>query len=128
MIDLAKKNVSKAKFLKVDMTKMNFKENSFDAAISFYAIIHVPKEKHSKIYKDLHKIINPDGIILVNATGPIDWEGYEQDYLGIKMFWSHYGPKKSLKIIKDSGFEILWSSNLRLGKETQFWILARNRK
>ncbi len=128
MINLAKKNVPKAKFMKMDITNIKFKENSFDGAVSFYAIIHIPKEKHSKIYKSLHKIIKPNGIILVNCCGSIAWEGYEENYLGVKMFWSHYEPKKTKEIIEASGFNVIWDKILKIGGEKQYWILAKNIK
>ncbi|MBI2233023.1 MAG: methyltransferase domain-containing protein [Candidatus Aenigmarchaeota archaeon] len=127
MLKAAKKNVPRAKYIQMDMTKMKFKPDSFDAAVSFYAIIHVPKEKHTKLYKDLHKILKSDGIIFVNASGHKKWEGYG-NFMGTRMFWSHYAPAKTLGIIRKSGFKILWRKVLKLGGEKQFWVLARNMK
>jgi ubiquinone/menaquinone biosynthesis C-methylase UbiE len=130
MVRLAKKNVPKAKFIRMDITKMKFKPNSFDGAVSFYTLIHIPREKHAGIYKKLHRIIKPDGIALLNASG-IDangWEEYQENYLGVPMFWSFYSPKKTSKIISDAGFDILWGRILDIGNEKQFWVLARNRK
>ncbi|MFH2106075.1 MAG: methyltransferase domain-containing protein [Candidatus Micrarchaeota archaeon] len=130
MIKLAKKNVPKAKFIRMDATKMRFRLNSFDGAVSFYALIHIPRKKHERIYKKLHKILKPNAIIFINASG-IDangWEGYEKDYLGVPMFWSFYSPKKTSKLIEDAGFEIMWSKILKLGGEKQFWVLAKNKK
>ncbi|MFH1471100.1 MAG: methyltransferase domain-containing protein [Candidatus Micrarchaeota archaeon] len=129
MLKLARKNVPKARFVKADMTKMKFKPGSFDGAVSFYAMIHVPRQKHAKVYKNLHQMLKSDGIMLVNASGP-DKEGLEgcaRDYLGVPMFWSFYSPKRTLRIIKTAGFDVFWSSVLKLGGERQFWVLARNR-
>jgi len=130
MLELARKNVPKARFMKMDITKMNFKPNSFDGAVSFYAMIHIQRQKHSHTYKKLHKILKPNAIMLINACGTDanGWEGYEKDYLGVPMFWSFYGPNKTLRLIKNAGFEILWSSILKLGGEKQFWVLAKNKK
>ncbi|MEW5995989.1 MAG: class I SAM-dependent methyltransferase [Candidatus Micrarchaeota archaeon] len=130
MLRLARKNVPKAKFIRMDMTKMRFGSDSFDGAVSFYAMIHVPREKHAGIYRKLHRILKPGGIILVNAGGSDrnGWEGYEKDYMGVPMFWSFYGPERTSRMIMDAGFEILWSRILELGGEKQFWVLARNRK
>ena len=126
MLKLAKKNVPNAKFIKMDMTKMRFEPNSFDGAVSFYAIIHVPRRKHKIIYKKLHTILRDGGIILVaNGTNSGEYYG---EFMGERMFWSHYAPKKALKIIRNAGFEIIWSSILKLGGERQFWILAKNVK
>ncbi len=128
MLKLAKKNVPKAKFFKMDMTKMNFKQNSFDGAVSFYAIIHVPREKHTRIYRSLHKILNPNAVMILNAAGNCEWEGTAENYMGVPMFWSFYHPNKTLKIIENEGFEIIWNKILHLGNEDQFWVLARNKK
>ena len=128
MLKLAKKNVPEAKFVKMDMTKLKFKSNSFDGAVSFYAIIHVPRKRHSRIYKSLHKILNPNGVMLLNASGTRDWEESVEDYMGAPMFWSFYSPKKTLRMIRKEGFGIIWSRVLRLGNESQFWVLAKNKK
>lgn len=50
MLKVARRNVPIAKFINMNITKMKFKANSFDGAVSFYAIIHIPREYHSKIY------------------------------------------------------------------------------
>ena len=129
MIKLARKNVPKARFVRMDITKMKFKPKSFDGAVSFYAMIHVPREKHARVYRKLHRVLKPDSHVLFNASGD-DKDGceeYKEDYLGVPMFWSYYGPKKISKIIIDAGFEIVWSKVLRLGGENQFWVLAKNK-
>lgn len=128
MLRLARKNVPKARFLRMDITKLKFNQNSFDCAVSFYAIIHVPREKHSKIYKNLHKILKNNAVILVNAGGNKEWEEIANDYIGVPMFWSFYSPKRTLGIIKNAGFDVIWNKILKLGGETQFWVMARNQK
>ncbi|MBI2541423.1 class I SAM-dependent methyltransferase [Candidatus Woesearchaeota archaeon] len=127
MLKLARKNVPKAKFIKMDITKMRFTENSFGAAVSFYAIIHIPRKFHKNIYKNLHRILKKDGILLANASGTCTWEETAKDYLGAPMFWSFFSPEKTLKIIKDACFVILWSKVLKIGNEKQFWVLAKNK-
>ena len=128
MLRLAKKNVPKARFLRMDITKLKLNPNSFDGAVSFYAIIHVPRERHFRIYKSLHRILRDNAVILVNAGGNKEWEEVAEDYMGVPMFWSFYSPKITLSIIKNAGFEIFWSRVLKLGGERQFWVLARNLK
>ncbi len=128
MLALARLNVPRARFVKMDMRKLTFAENSFDGAVSFYAIIHVPRREHEKIYRGLHRILKPGGMILVNACGPGAWEVRVKDYLGVEMFWSFYGPSHTLEIIRKAGFKILWSKVLKLGGEKQFWVLAENFK
>lgn len=126
MLALARKNVPAGKFLKKDMARLDFKDNSFDGIVSFYAIIHVPRGKHSKIFLGFHRLLKKNGVMFV-CMGPDEWEATEE-YKGTQMFWSHYAPKKSLQIIKDSGFEIISGRLLKRGGETHYWVLARNKK
>ena len=126
MLRLARKNVPQAKFIRMDMTRLDFADNSFDGLTAFYSIIHVPREKHSLLFRDFNRILKPNGIMLV-CMGPDEWEATE-DYYGTKMFWSQYSPQKSLQLIKDAGFEIIFDKILERGKERHYWILARNKK
>lgn len=129
MVTLARKKVSNARFIKMDITKMKFKSDSFDCAVSFYAIIHIPREKHAGIYKKLYRVLKPNGLIFLNASGTdaTGWEDYEENYLGTPMFWSFYGPKKTSKLITAAGFVIIWAKVLKLGGERQFWVLAKKK-
>lgn len=126
ILKLAKKSVPQTTFIRKDMTKLDFADNSFDGLTAFYSIIHVPREKHSILFKSFNRILKPNGIMLV-CMGPDEWEATE-DYYGTKMFWSQYGPEKSLQLVKDAGFEVLFNKFLERGKERHYWILARNKK
>lgn len=128
MLKLARKNVHAAGFIKMNITKMKFKENSFDGAVSFYAIIHIPRKYHPKIYRNLHKMLKPGGVLFANASGTSTWEETAKDYMGVPMFWSFYHPRITLKLIRKAGFQVIWSKILKIGGETQFWILAKNKK
>lgn len=106
MLKLAKINVPNAKFIKKDMIEMDFKDNSFDGLIACYSIIHVPQEKHSLLFQNIHQILKPNGVMLV-SLGSTEWEGID-DFYGVNMFWSYNSPQKSLQMIKDVGFEIMF--------------------
>jgi ubiquinone/menaquinone biosynthesis C-methylase UbiE len=126
MLRLAEKNVPKAKFIKKDMTKLDFEDDSFDGLTAFYSIIHVPREKHASLFRSFHRIVKPDGITLI-CLGPDEWEA-TGEYCGIRMFWSHYSPDKSLRLVKNAGFQIISDRILARGGEKHYWIMARNKK
>ena len=124
MLKLARKNVPKAKFIKKDMTKLNFKTNSFDGIMALYSIIHVPRKEHFLIFQNFHNILKPNSIMLVSmCSNEIEREA---DFHGERMYWSCYNPKKSLQIIKDAGFKIIFAKNLIRGGEKYYWVLARS--
>jgi ubiquinone/menaquinone biosynthesis C-methylase UbiE len=126
MLELARKNVAKATFIQKDMTELDFVDNSFDGLTAFYSIIHVPREKHSRLFQSFHRILKPEGIILA-CLGSDEWEATDQ-YYGTDMFWSQYSPEKSLQLLTDAGFEPIYDRILKIGNEKHYWILARNKK
>jgi ubiquinone/menaquinone biosynthesis C-methylase UbiE len=126
MLKLARKNVPQARFIIKDMTGLDFEDNSFDGLTAFYSIIHVPREEHFPLFQSFHRILKPDGVMLI-CTGPDDWEATDY-YQGVRMFWSHYSPEKSLQLVKNAGFRIVSDRILVKGGERHYWIVARNKK
>lgn len=126
MLKLAGRNVPEANLIKQDVTRLGFKTNSFDGLTSFYCIIHIPREKHASLFQSFHRILKPEGIMLI-SMGYSEWEGTEK-YFGVDMFWSHYGPEKSLQIIENAGLLAIWDKIVECGGEKPYWVLARNKK
>ncbi|MFH0737813.1 MAG: class I SAM-dependent methyltransferase [Candidatus Micrarchaeota archaeon] len=126
MLGIAKKSVPGAEFIRKDMTKLDFPEDSFDGAVAFYSIIHVPRQKHGAIFLRLHRVLRSGGVILV-CMGADGWEAV-QGYKGTKMFWSQFGPEKNISLIKEAGFEIISGEVKTISGETHMWVLARNVK
>jgi SAM-dependent methyltransferase len=126
MLKLAGKNVPAANLLKQDATRLGLNANSFDGITSSFCIIHIPREEHSSLFQSLHRILKPDGVMLI-SMGYSEWEGTDT-YYGVDMFWSHYSPEKSLQTIENAGFHTIWDKIIKSGGERPYWILARNKK
>ncbi|MGD8506922.1 MAG: class I SAM-dependent methyltransferase [Candidatus Bathyarchaeota archaeon] len=126
MLKLAGRNVPEANLVKQDATRLGLKTNSFDGLTSSYCIIHIPREKHSSLFQSFHRILKPEGVMLI-SMGYSEWEGTEK-YHGVDMFWSHYSPEKSLQIIENAGLLAIWDKIVECGGEKPYWILARNKK
>jgi len=107
-IRLAKTNLPESTFVSGDLTKMPFKEDVFDALVSYYAIIHVPRQQHSTLLIDFHRILKTGGLALL-CLGIGDLPEDTADYLGTEMLWSHYDKETNLRMMKQSGFSLLWS-------------------
>lgn len=126
-IELARQNVPTGKFMVGDMAEMDFLPNSFDGVVSFYAIFHIPRDEHLFLFKKIYLMLRAGGYILV-TMGASDWIGTEDDFHGVKMFWSHYGAEKNVEIIKTAGFEIVSEEIDTSGGEKHLVILAKKRK
>lgn len=126
MVSTARKNVLGANFRQMNMAAIKLPPESFDGLISCYAIIHTPKELHAAIFKSFHAILKPQGVMLVSVAS-WEWEEFA-DYLGVEMFWSHYGPSQTESLITNAGFDIEFSRDIESGGEKHHWVLAHKRR
>ncbi|RPJ25379.1 MAG: class I SAM-dependent methyltransferase [Chloroflexi bacterium] len=115
-IELAKKHVPNARFICQDMTKLDFPENTFDGICSYYAIIHIPREEHQPLLANFHRMLKPGGFALLCLGAENLIDDIDENYLGTRMYWSHYDAQTYLKMLKGCGFSIIWSK--RVADET----------
>ena len=111
-IKLAKKHVPRANFICRDMTKLDFPENTFDGICSYYAIIHIPREEHQSLLINFHRMLKPEGFALLCLGAEHLIDDIDENYLGTRMYWSHYDTETYLKMLKDCGFSIIWSKHI----------------
>lgn len=59
-------------------------------------------------------------------------EFVNENWLGAKMFWSHFSADENVKLINDAGFDVLTSEEreqVENGSVVTFlWVIARKRK
>jgi cyclopropane fatty-acyl-phospholipid synthase-like methyltransferase len=106
MIELAKKNIPQGFYEVKDMSKLKEGEYCVDGIVSFYAIFHTPREKHHELLKKFASFMPNGGGILI-TMGAEEYEGFEDDFHGAKMFWSYYGAEKNTELVENAGFKII---------------------
>ena len=96
-VDLSEVQVSRARtrvpaatFIQADMTTLNLPAASFDAVLSFYALIHIPLDEQQPLLDRVAQWLRPGGLF-VATVGSTAWTGAEQNWLGgdVPMWWSH---------------------------------------
>lgn len=111
-VELARKLVPQAEFICQDMTKLDFPARSFDGICSYYAIIHIPREEHRSLFDNFHRMLKPGGLALL-CLGTEDLvDDIDENYLGTRMYWSHYNTETYLNMLKDAGFTRIWSKRV----------------
>ncbi len=83
----ARQLVPEATFLRADMASVQFPSASFDAVVSFFALIHVPVEEQPEILRRISVWLRPGGFFLA-TVGHHSWTGIG-DFYGATMYWSH---------------------------------------
>lgn len=108
-IKLAKKHVPQAEFICQDITRLEFPDETFDAICSYYAIIHIPREEHQPLFVNFHRMLKPGGLALLCLGAEHLIDDIDDDYLGVRMYWSHFDTDTYLNMLKDIDFEIISS-------------------
>jgi len=125
-IQLARSNVPTAEFLQADMTTVQFAPASFDAISAFYSITHVPRNEHAALFERVATWLRPGGAFVASlGAGQLcDWRG---NWLGVEMFFSHFGPETNEQLVRDAGFAIEQSKLVEQDNEDGrfLWIVAR---
>ncbi len=122
MVSLARKNVPKATFKKGNMTQLEFADEIFDGVVSVFALFHVEKQLHGKVFREFYRVLRPGGILMLN-TGIRESDSVSR-FFGQPMVWSNHAPEKTLSLVREQGFKINFEGVLQRGGELQYWIFA----
>ncbi|MEJ2296032.1 MAG: class I SAM-dependent methyltransferase, partial [Candidatus Lokiarchaeota archaeon] len=130
-IELAHQNAPKAKFICIDITKVEFPDDFFDGIFSFYTIIHIPRDEHYNLLENFYRILKNDGVVLLNFHIYDDPESYVDDFLGsgLKMYWSGFDRETNLKMLSQVGFNIIWTKIVKespkFGNASHYFVFAK---
>lgn len=125
-IELARRNVPEADYQIEDMSELREEEYLVDAVVAFYAIFHISREEHAGLLQKLITFLPVGGLILI-TMGAGEHEGVEDNFHGVKMFWSHFGAEKNKKLVEEAGFEVLLDEIDGSANERHQIILARKK-
>lgn len=104
---LASERAASAALVGGDMTRLPFADDAFDALTSLHAVIHVPRDRHDRVFAEFARVCRPGARFLL-ALGNGAWEGKNGDWLdsGASMRWSFHGAEHNRDLIEDAGFTI----------------------
>jgi len=104
----ARRLVPRARFLRADLSQVDFPTGSFAVVVSFYSLFHVPRELHRPLFRKVARWLGQDGwfVAILNRT---EYEGTKSDWLGsdARMLWSTYGAATYRRWFRTEGFRIL---------------------
>jgi len=96
MIKIARDNHPNVRFEVLGMTKLDFKDECFDAVFSIASFHHLPgRLLRKKSVKEMHRVLKKDGILVLTV-----WNLFQRKYIlnllrAVTMFLVHFGVKMS---------------------------------
>ena len=103
---LARRFVPQAGLTCQDITQLGFAAASLDGYCCCYGIIHVPREHHAALLRDIHRLLKQGAHALL-CLGADDLEAEEGEYQGAPMFWSHFDSQTYRAMLGQTGFKVI---------------------
>jgi SAM-dependent methyltransferase len=129
-IEVARRELPGAVFVVGDMAKATFPPGSFDLVTAFYSIIHLPREEHGEVLHRVGAWLRPGGGFIA-SLGASCGDAYEEDWLGVPMYWSSWDHRTNRRLIADAGLDLLVDTvetTLEDGQPVAFhWLIAIKR-
>jgi ubiquinone/menaquinone biosynthesis C-methylase UbiE len=124
-LNIAKKEVPKGKFLKMDVLDLDFPEEYFQGVWADAVLHHLTKIDMPKALKNINRIISKKGILYVSVKyGQGAKLVKEQPFTKYRRFYSYYKKNEIESLLKKAGFKIIKSGFLKddLGRADTRWI------
>ena len=104
-VELARRYNPMMRFERGDIGQLAFADRSFDGVISYYSIIDTPKKYVNRIFNEFHRVLKPDGSLLVAVKAGLA-EGYLDNLLGIKaeIYFALFMEKEIALYFEQAGF------------------------
>lgn len=129
MIELAKRNVQNAKFVRADMAAADLPADSFDGVCAFYSLTHLPPEELPAVLRSISNWLKPGGLF-VGSMGTGENPGaVESDWLaGVPMYFAGHAAGKNEELLGEAGLRVTRlqpETHQEAGSPVSFtWVVA----
>lgn len=104
MLEIARRVVPGAEFVRADMCEVSL-AGVFAAAVAWDSVFHVGRARHREIFRKLHGLLDPGGLLLLSAGGS-GHEGFTSEMYERTFFYSAHEPGETLRLLTGEGFEV----------------------
>jgi len=98
---------------------------SFCGVLALFSVFHLPRVHHVQLFESLKKILKRGAPLLITVPEKAD-EGFNEHWLGARMFWSHFSVDWYEMTLQELGFRIVYKyQDLKefLGEQEITWYL-----
>ncbi|KAI2467192.1 S-adenosyl-L-methionine-dependent methyltransferase [Annulohypoxylon bovei var. microspora] len=111
-----------------DMAELSFPDQSFDAVFAYYSLIHLPRVQQTEVIGKIARWLKPGGYLLANFAEDNSEAIIKEKWLDEKdwMFWSGWGKDGTLKVIEETGLQIVVEELTKDVVDAWFlWVIAK---
>ncbi|SNR38092.1 class I SAM-dependent methyltransferase [Halorubrum vacuolatum] len=124
---LASGTAPAARLAQGELSELPFRDATFDAITAYYAVFHVPRADHPRVYTEFARVLRPGGRLLMTLPSG-RFETVRRGWMGGRMFFSSPGRERTLAKLREAGFSEVETATADdpLGSSSEF-VFARRR-
>ncbi len=105
MLDIARRNVPRARFLRADIGDLDPALGRYDAVVAFFSLLHLPRARIPQALRRIHALLEPDGLFSL-AMVEADVDDVPIDFLGRQIRVTGYLREELRAVLEAAGFSI----------------------
>jgi ubiquinone/menaquinone biosynthesis C-methylase UbiE len=108
MVGVARARVPDGEFRVGDMSTLDFADGSLAGVVSFYSIVHFDGESLSSIFREMRRVLQPEGLVLMSFH--IGSETVHLDDLfgaAVSLYFRFHQPEAVIASLCSSGFRVV---------------------
>jgi ubiquinone/menaquinone biosynthesis C-methylase UbiE len=114
MLEKARSTLPAVTLMHADMLTVAFPAQSIGAVISFYAISHLAREHHARLFRSIASWLRADGVFVGNLSSRDDPESVEASWLDAgPMRWSGFDGSANKQLLAEAGLGVVEADVLR---------------
>ncbi len=108
-IEIAQRENPMMRFQVMDMARLDIGDESLDGIISFYSIIHTPKQFVNRLFCEFSRVLKKHGRILI-VVKKGDTEGYVEELEGFKtrLYFTNFKEEEIRSYLTANGFTVIF--------------------
>jgi cyclopropane fatty-acyl-phospholipid synthase-like methyltransferase len=100
----AKASCPDAEFIAADIVTVELTA-TYQGLVAWDSLFHIPRSSHQRVFQKLHAWLDADAPMLLSLGGTED--EFTAPMFDVDFFYSSYAPERSVKLLEESGFEII---------------------
>jgi ubiquinone/menaquinone biosynthesis C-methylase UbiE len=125
---LARAAAPEVTFVEADFAELEFPAETFDAVTAFYSFMHVPRDRHLEVFRNVLRWLKPGGLFLAPLS-TVGGPDRIENWLGVEMFFSGFDAETNRRLVEQAGFALLVDEVVPMvesGVPTSFlWVLGQ---
>jgi len=106
-LDRARRLGGRLHVVQGDLAALPLPDRSVDGVVSFYAVIHVPRDDHPRVFDEFRRVLRPGGrALLCLGARDLPADHDPTSWLGTPMYWSHFDGPTNLVLLDRCGLTV----------------------